>query len=175
MFAVTDRAVLSDRVIPAEPGEFYSYTSEFTAERPVFVLMKCKANKNRPIEQLPNLFSEANIFFQFGDSTQAMAHSIKNARALSFLDSFADEKTLCETWLALSKITVEEFYEIHSCKDAAKLVDVCREACLRRQAVVQLKEGSIIAMMTSGGKYGVFLVQEMTSVSIQVVACHILL
>ena len=175
MFTVAEHAILSDRVIPAESGEFYSYTSEFTTERPVFALMKCKANKNRPIEQLTDISFEASIFFQFCDSTQAKAHSIKAARALGFLGSYADEKTIGETWLALSEVTTEEFYEIHSHKDVEKLVKACREACFKRQVVVELNEGSIVTMTINNSKYGMFLVQEITSVSIRVAACHILL
>jgi len=165
---------LSDMVIPAKPGEFYAYTSEFTAERPIFVFMKCKANKNRPIEQLPNIGSEANILFQFGDSYRAKAHSIRAAHTRDLLGPLVG-KLFGETWLASSKITAEKFYEIHSHKDVEKLVKICREACSRHEDVVELKEGSIIAVMTDAGKYGMFLVQRMTPVSIQITACHILL
>lgn len=172
---VTNQTTFNDMIIPAQPGEFYSYASEFTAERPVLALMKCKSSKSRPIKQLPDLGPEANIFFQFGDSNQVRAHSIKTAHAFGLLDSLAVENPFGETWLATAHITVEEFYEIHSCKDVETLVNACQEACFERKVVVEMNEGSIVAIMTSGGKYGMFLVQEITSVSIQVVACHILL
>ena len=175
MLMTIEDVTFNDRVIPSKLGEFYRYTSEFTIKRPVFALMNYIANQNRPIEQMPDLSFEANIFFQFCDSTQVKAYSIKVAHALGFLGSYADEKTIGETWLALSEVTTEEFYEIHSHKDVEKLVKACREACFKRQVAVELNEGSVVAMMTNNGKYGMFLVQEITSVSIRVIACHILL
>lgn len=149
--------ILSEKIIPAEPGEFYDYTSEFTIERPVFVLMKCKANKARPVEQLPDLGSEANILFCFDDPDKVSAHSIG------------------ETFLGHSNITFDDFHTIRSGKDTEILVGVCQKACSGNSAAIDLREGSIIAIMTAGNKYGMFLVQEMTPESFQIVACHILL
>lgn len=174
-FAAKDLTTLSDMIIPAKLGEFYSYTSEFTAKRPIFVFMKCKANKNRPIKQLPNLGSEANIFFQFGDPIRASAHSIRSAHSLGLLGSPAGERLFGETWLASSNVVADEFYEIHSHKDVGELVKKCQEACSEHETVVELNRGSIIAAMTSQGKYGMFQVQNITPLSIQIVACHILL
>lgn len=174
MPSVMEQTVLSDRIIPAARGEFYFYSSEFSLERPVFVLMKCKANKNRPVEQLPNLKSEANVLFQFGNPFQATAYSIKSAHSFDLLDYAVKKEDFGETWLALSKVTAEKFEDICSRKDTATLIRECEEACSKRNEVVELSENSIVAMMTDSGKYGMFLVQDISATTIQIISCHIL-
>lgn len=170
-----NHTILSDMIIPAKSGEFYSYTSEFTPERPIFVFMKCKANKNRPIEQLPNLGLEANILFELGNSSLAKVYSVRAACANGLLGNLDGEKLFGETWLASLSITAEEFSKIYTRKDVGKLVETCRKACSRHEVVVGVCEGSIVAVMTDLNKYGMFLVQQITPTSIRVVACHILL
>lgn len=175
MLATEGRIILSDEIIPAEVGEFYNYTSEFTTERPVFALMKCKANKNRPVEQLPELGAEANIFFCFDGTTQVRACSIRTAHSLGLLDCQVNGESFDKTLLGSTKVDIEDFHDIRSNKDVKTLMEVCQRTCNNSEAIIELGKGSIVAMMNDRGKYGMFLVQEMTPESVQIMACHTLL
>lgn len=169
MVQVLDRAS-APQVIPAVPGEYYAYAAEFTKERPVYALMKCKANKAHEIEDAEALGNEANLIFEFGASPQV--HGIKIS---GLLGGSIDKELFDETWLARADLSAEAFYELRSRKDGAALADFCRSACSRHETSVSLKQGAIIAMVTSAGKYGLFLVKELSSTSLEVEACHILL
>lgn len=169
------RPVLSDLIMPAEPGEFYGYPSEFTPDRPVFALLKCKSNKNRPIEQLRTLGSEANVLFQFSDLTRPMAHSVKMGHVSGLLGDILSEDVFCETWLAPAGITAEEFFEIRARKDIERLVATCSAVCSGHNTCVELHLGAVIAVMTGGGKFGIFLVRELTPSLVGIEACHVLL
>ncbi|MEX0910332.1 MAG: hypothetical protein WDZ73_01085 [Candidatus Paceibacterota bacterium] len=164
---------LSDEIMPAEQGEFYAYTAEFTPDRPVFVLMKCKSNKNRPIEQLSELGSEANMLFQFLDFNQASVCSVETAKLEGLIDLQVDWHPSAETCLGLPDIHIEEFQEVCSRKDVARLVAICSSVCSEQGRLVDLNEGSIVAVATNDGKYGLFLLEEIYSESIRIAACHI--
>ena len=165
--------VLSESVIPAVQGEFYSYSSRFTEKRPLYALMKCKANKDRRLETAIELGNECNLVFLFGKHPHIC--SIRAAHSSGLLDESIIDGLFGETWIAATKITAEDFYELRSQKNVATLVEICQTACSTRGVSIALKRGDTIAMMTDGGKYGLFLVKEATPNSIQIDACHILL
>jgi hypothetical protein len=164
---------LSDEIILAERGEFYAYTAEFTPDRPVFVLMKCKANKNRPVEQLPVLGSEANVLFQFDGFNQARACSVETAKLQGLIDPRVNWQSWVETHLGLPNISTREFERICSQKDVDRLVTTCMEVCSKEEKFLDLAEGSIVAVATSDGKYGLFLLEEISSESILIAAGHV--
>ncbi len=172
---VSKEEVLSPLVIPAVPGEYYSYSSEFTDEKPLYVLMKCKANKNRTIAEAGNLGCEANLLFRFSNSARAEVCGIKMAHASGLLGDSINSGSFGETWIAPAGITAEEFYELRSRKDVESLVKICQNKCAEHEVSATLNPGTVIAMMTDGGKYGLFFVKKLTPTSIQVDACHILL
>ena len=169
------QVVPSELVISAVPGEYYTYSSEFTDERPLYVLLKCKSNKSRPVADAGSLGREANMLFLLNDWTQAQVYSIKEAYSLGLLGDAVNAQLFDDTWVACAGITDDYFYDIRSRKDVAMLVETCKKACSEHSVSVPLSQGSIIAVMTSGGKYGLFLVKELTPTSIQIDACHILL
>lgn len=168
-------AGLSESVISAVPGEFYAYASEFTDERPMYVLMKCKANKSRPIAAAEELGHEVNLLFLFDSPIQAEVCAIKTACASGLLGHSVNTELFGETWIAPARITATEFYGLRSQKDVGVLVEICQVACADHVVSIKLDPGIIIAMMTDGGKYGLFLVKEIASKSIKIDACHILL
>lgn len=161
------------QVIPAVQGEYYAYSAGFTAERPVYTLMKCKASKSHEIDDVEVLGSEANLLFEFGDSPQV--HGVKAAHLLGLLGSSANMELFDEAWVARADMSAEAFYELRSRKNGPALADFCRSACSEREASVSLELGMVVAVVTSGGKYGLFLVKELTPASMEVDACHILL
>lgn len=169
------QGILSDRVIPAVPGEYYAYSSEFTEERPLYALMKCKANKNRPIAAAGDLGHEVNLIFMFGSPNQVRVCAVREAHTFGLLGNSVNGESFGETWIAPAGITIENFYELRSRKDVMALVETCQAACSGRDMSIALEPGAIIAMMTDGGKYGMFLVKGLTQTSIWIDACHILL
>lgn len=173
--AKAQREILSDLVIPAVPGEYYAYSSEFTEERPLYVLMKCKANKNRLIAAAGDLGHEANLLFLFGSPNQIQVCAVRTAHASGLLGDSVNGESFGETWVAPAGITAEEFYELRSRKDVTALVETCQAACLEHEVSIALELGSIVAMMTDRGKYGLFFVKGITRTSIWIDACHILL
>lgn len=167
---------LSRLVIPAMPGEYYSYFSQFTDKEPIYVFMKCKANKARTIASLEELGSEANLLFLFGNSNHVQVCSIRAAHASGLLGDSVNGKLFGETWIVPARITAETFYELRSRKDAVTLVETCRSAFSEnREISIALEPGMVIATMTDGGKYGLFFVRGLTPISIQIDACHILI
>lgn len=173
--AIPVQGVLSELIIPAVRGEYYAYSSEFTGERPLYALLKCKANKARPIPDAEELGREVNFLFLFGSPTHIQIYAIREAHTSGLLGNSVNGKLFGETWIAPAEITAEKFYEIRSRKDVTALVKTCETACSKRKVSIALNQGAVVAMMTDGGKYGLFVVKEITSASIKIDACHILL
>src|SRR5262249_2556237 len=146
-------------VIPAVPGEFYAYPADFTRDRPLFPLMKCRANKSWTASEAVRLGREANLFFRFGTDGRAHACSIKTAQARGLLGPVNGDPFV-ETWVAPIAMTAEEFYGVSAQRTPAMLADICREACVHRGASVELEQGVVVAMMTETSKFGLFLVTE---------------
>lgn len=165
---------LSQGIIPAVRGEYYSYPSVFTEGRPLYVLMKCRANKARLVSEAAHLGSEINAFFQFGGENPRIL-SAKAAHALGLLEGMNSRIVFGDTWFTPTSLTDEQFMQLQSDRKPEELVRVCRKVLTDRQVVTELYEGLVVALMTDGGKYGMFLVEETTPFSIQIEACHILL
>lgn len=166
---------LSQTVIPAVPGEFYSYSSEFTDKKPLFVFMKCKANKAWMAADAERLGREANLFFLFNQTGRMEVRSISAAHAAGLLGDSIDAGSFGETWVAPAPVSAEDFYQLRSRADVADLVTTCKTACAERATSLHLEQGMVVAMMTDAGKYGMFLVKEVAATSIRIDACHILL
>lgn len=150
-----DETILSQLVIPAVPGEYYSYSSKFTEERPVYAFMKCKANKSRPIAAIESLGREANLLFLFGNPIQVCA--VKNAQALGLLCGSVISEFSEKTWIAPAGITTENFYESRLRKDVPALVEACQIALEKSKTIITLGLEMVIAMATAdSGKYGMF-------------------
>lgn len=163
----------SEMVIPAVPGEFYGYSSEFTEARPLYVFLKCKAQKSRPLASAADLGLECNLVFLF--SNPPTVRSIRAAQASGLLDESANVNSFGDTWVAAAEITAEAFYDIRSRKDTSALVNECRRACSKRATSIELQRDVVYAAMSDAGKYCLFLVNKSTVSSLRVDACHILL
>lgn len=171
----SEQEVLSDLVISAVPGEYYIYSSIFTNERPLYALMKCKANKDRPIAAAGDLGREVNLLFLFGNQNQIQVCSVRAAHALGLLGNSVNGWSFGDTWIAPAGIAVENFYELCLRKDATALVRICQSACSEHEMSIALKPKVVIAIMTDGGKYGLFFAKELTQTLVCIDACHILL
>lgn len=165
---------LSQGIIPAVRGEYYSYSSVFMEERPLYALMKCKSNKARLISEAPNLGSEINAFFQFNGGNPRIL-SIKEADTLGLLHGLRSKGAFGDTWFAPTNLTAEQFMKLRAGKKTDELVRVCQDVLTVRQIVTELREGLVVVLMTNSEKYGMFLVEEITISSIYIEACHILL
>ncbi len=169
------QGVLSNEVIPAVRGEYYAYSSKFTPWRPLYVLMKCKANKNRRIGDLKDLGREANLLFRLGDPAHVEVCSVRIAHSFGLLGNSVDPENFDDTRIAPTGITAADFYRLRSQKDAAKLVEASRSVSPEPTLSIALKPGLVVAMTTHRGKHGLFLVKGIAPGSIQIDACHILL
>ncbi|GEM_PF-5310259 len=131
---------LSQGIIPAVRGEYYSRSSVFTEERPLYVLMKCKSNKARMISEAPNLGSAVNAFFQF-EGVNPRILSIKEAEALDLLEGMRSKRAFSDIWFAPTNLTVEQFMKLRASKKTEELVGVCRDALTDCQVATELREG----------------------------------
>lgn len=165
---------LSQGIIPDVRGEYYSYSSVFTEERPLYSLMKCKSNKARLISEIPNLGSEVNAFVHF-DRENPRILSIKDASAIDLLEGMLSKDPFDDIWFAPTNLTAEQFMKLRADRKTAELVRACQEALTDRQVSTELHKELVVALMTADGKYGMFLVEEATIFSIRIEACHILL
>lgn len=166
---------LSEQIMPAVRGEFYCYTSEFSVDRPLYFLMKCKSNKARPITTDPDqMLQELDLTFIFGDSVSLCSpNSIPSVRLLANLLDEARLRRLSETELRLN-VSPEAFYR---CVDA-RSGEVLKEtfcASGASETAVLLSQGMTLAIRTASNKYGVVLIRELTASTCKIEACHILL
>lgn len=166
---------LSEQIMPAVRGEFYGYTSEFSIDRPLYFLMKCKSNKARPITtDRDQMLQELDLTFTFGDSVSLC--SPNSAPSVRLLDNVLDEESLRrlnETEIR-SNVSPEDFYRCIDARSEAMLVETfCASGASK--TTVLLSEGMTLAIRTASNKYGLVLVGELMSSTCKIEACHILL
>src|SRR5262249_19524515 len=151
--------VAFDPVIPAVRGEFYSYSSSFTADRPIGFLMKCKANKDRPLADVADYFQEHDLTFVFaGGVSVCSPNAAPSMRLLGSLIA----ANLNQTFIAArADISEDAFYALRRRKNGQELAAVCGQMEPRNYAVVALSVGTIFAVITGSGKYGLLLVKEL--------------
>ena len=130
--------------------------------------MSCKANKARSIADAEDLSYEANLLFLLCNPIQIQVCAVKAAHASGLLGDSINGKSFGETWVAPAGITTEDFYKLHSRKDITTLVETCHVACSMRKVSIMLGPREIVAVMTDGGKYGLFFVKKLTPTSIQI-------
>ena len=164
---------LSESIIPAVPGEFYAYPSIFTDGKPLYALMKCKATKARILGHAGELAREVHLHFGFESATRARVSSIKTAQAAGLLGPVNAE--FDDVWVAPAQIAIEDFYVLCAQRDSTKLAEVCKASCSERVTSMNVVPDLIVAVLTSAGKHGLFLVKELTPASVDIDACHVLL
>ena len=163
----------SDPVFPSVRGEFYKYSSDFSIARPLYCLMKCKSNKSRPLDTIEQIPEEVDLTFIFENGVWVCSpDSVPSARVLG---DFVDPTKLNHSAISSPIITKDEFYELRNRKDGTVLAAVCKISNVRGIPVRALAAGTVYSVKTESGKYGMFLVTELTSSSIKIDACHILL
>ncbi len=170
----SETRVLSEQIIPAVPGEYYAYTSEFTEKRPEYALMKCKSNKARPMTDLPELGSEANLLFLFDASEDVKVCSVGEASDLGIIEGSIKSGLCYDTSIAETQMSTDEFYNVRAKKDVQVLADICKTANQKISLFISLKPSIVVSVLTTGGKYGLFLIKDMDKMSIKIDACHVL-
>ncbi len=103
----------SEEIFPAARGEFYSYTSRFSLERPLYFLLKCKSNKARPTtEAEAELVRELDLTFIFGDEiTICSADSDPSMQLLSESRDDVRRLALNNTEIRTANVTLDNFYQ----------------------------------------------------------------
>lgn len=162
----------ADPVIPAVRGQFYSYSALFTPDRPVGFLMDCRANKGRPIMDIADYAHEHDLTFVFtGNVSVCSPNAAPSIRLLG--DLIATDEINETSIIARPDIAEDAFYTLRQKKDGQALAAACRQMMPRNSAVVALSTGTIFAVITKSGKYGLFLVKELTPTSLKTDAAHI--
>ncbi|HYU34366.1 MAG TPA: hypothetical protein VEW48_19610 [Thermoanaerobaculia bacterium] len=173
---VEEVATLSEQIMPAERGEFYAYTSDFSVERPLYFLMKCKSNKARPATtDIEVALQELDLTFIFGE--RVFLCSPNSAPSIGLINNVLGNislQRLNETEIRLSNMSSETFYRCFDARSEALLVDAFR-ASGASESILQLSEGMTLAVRTASNKYGLVLVKNMTTSTCRIEACHILL
>ncbi len=164
---------LSNAIIPAVSGKFYAYQSIFTDCKPLYALLDCKANKDRTLAHAGELGREVHLHFEFDGTTRARVSSIRAAKTDGLLGHVKVE--FDDVWIAPANIAIEDFYILCALRNSMKLADICKTACKNRELSTDMAPGMIVAVITNAGKYGLFLVKELTPISVSVDACHVLL
>ncbi len=163
---------LSEQIIPATPGTNYVYSSLFTGERPLYALLDCKANKSRVLAHAALLSREVHLHFAFEDAARAKVSSIKMAKDGGLLGNISTE--FDDVFVAPADIAIEDFYTVSARRDSGKLIEICQAACQQHKTCAVVAPGMIVAVLTGGGKYGLFLVKGLASMSASIDAYHIL-
>lgn len=169
------RVIPGNQLIKAVRGEYYGYSARFTRDKPLYVFAKCKSNKARALATVPVLGQEANLLFRLNGVNPTQVCSMPRAHELGLFVESVEKELFCETWVAHAPIGAMEFHALHSLDKLQGMVNMCTEACSGRQSHVNIKPGSVVAMMTDTGKYGMFLVKRLTRELVLVDAFHILL
>jgi len=167
-------AAPSEQVIPAVPGKFYSYTSTFTKDRPLYFMMDCKANKSRTINTDVGLIvQELNLTFLFGDEVILCSpNSTPSAELLGSV--IADPQELTPSEIRVATVAEDSFYDCYYEKNESFLVDIYRSSSASKSSVI-LSSGMILSVKTGSGKNGLILVKELTPSTCKIDACHILI
>jgi len=171
--SVDGGASLSEQVIPATQGKFYSYASSFSKDRPLYFMMDCKANKSRSINtDVGHIVQELDLTFLFGNEVILCSpNSIPSADLLGCV--IADPQELTQSEIRVTTVTEDTFYDCYYEKDESVLVNIHRTSGAAKSSVV-LSSGLVLSVKTDSGKYGLVLVKELTPFTCKVDACHIL-
>ena len=157
-------------IIPATKGEFYSYSAKFNADKPLYYMMACKANK----AQSPTAFSveELNLTFAFGN--QVSINSANNLNSQNVLREDLEEgSNLNNAEIRNANITVEAFYNCFNQMNESTLYDIIENSTEVSDSK-NLHNGQVLSIKTSNGKFGLILVKKVSTNSVQIDACHIL-
>ncbi|OGE86513.1 MAG: hypothetical protein A3J48_00115 [Candidatus Doudnabacteria bacterium RIFCSPHIGHO2_02_FULL_46_11] len=163
---------LSSAVIPAVRGEFYSYSAQFTLDTPLYCMLKCKANKSRPVGECDLLAGEVDLVFVFGDDGLRMCSA--DSQFAAPLIGRIKPAMRNPTWISPTNLSNPAFEQFRERRDGRFLAGYCNAQAQSAQAVT-LMWGAIYAIKTRSGKYGLIRVTEITASSVCIDACHILL
>ena len=163
----------SQTVISAVTGEFYDYSTKFTEKRALFALLHCKSSKGYSVNDIVKLGVEANFIFSFNESITF--RSVGATKTLDLPNDFSKDKSHINTYVSLAGITAKDFYEIRSRMQVSDMIKICQKSCSDLDSIVTITPESVVAFMTESGKYGLFLVKEVTPELVSIDACHILL
>lgn len=163
---------LSEETIPAVRGEWYNYRSTFTPARPLGYLMKCKANKDRPLPFIEQN-DDVDIVFVFGTGGVQMCSPKSSLSKALMEDLMVDHEVLSATTISQVHLTPHQFAAIRASKDRTGLVSACRVSSASDELIIT--EGAIFAVTTPAGKYCLMRTVEVGPDVVRFDACHILL
>jgi len=146
-FVTNRQALLMGRAVPAEVAEYYSYRAVATAQRPVFALLKCKANKMRPVDEE---FGEECSFVHMGEMEITSLGGVHFGRL---------------------NMTPSRFQDIRCGLNSGRVIEVC-EQVRNWQVAQKLHVGDVFALKTDAGKAGLMYIEGLGDNHVQLAACH---
>lgn len=165
-----------DTVIPAVQGEVYLYRARFTAERPLYFFMKCKANKARPLSpDVDDNLKELDAVFIFGE--RPLLCSPTEAPALALLGTALSAEGLAALHATEFRVLprapglVERRFGNRTVLALVDAFHSAAPAC----GTVRLDRGTALAFKSATNKYGVLEVDDLFETSCSVTASHVLL
>src|SRR3989338_3721936 len=94
---------LTDQVVPPVRGEFYGYETRFSTTRPLFALMKCRANKDRTPSFAAHYAHEVDLTIIFEPIVRACSPSA--APSVELLADIVNRDALNQTLIAPTGIS----------------------------------------------------------------------
>ncbi|MBI1939861.1 MAG: hypothetical protein HYS25_17270 [Ignavibacteriales bacterium] len=171
---VTSITSLSEDVIPATPGKYYSYTADFSKDRPLYFMMDCKANKGRSLNtDVKYITQELDLTFVFGNEIILCSPDSNPSKEL-LKNIIVEPQELNHSELRIANITEDTFYDCFQEKRDSLLVDIYNNSNESESSLV-LYAGLILSVKTYSGKYGLIIVKELIDTTCKIDACHILL
>lgn len=162
---------LSEDTIPSVQGEWYNYHSVFTPMRPLGYLMKCKANKDRPLRFVEENDS-VDIVFVFDDEVVQVC-SPCSGHSLKMMAGRVDPEALKKVGLVQTALTRERFDAIRTGKDVVGLLTARQSGSVA--SCLPVTKGMILAITTQAGIYCLMRATEVNPHKVCFDACHMLL
>lgn len=160
------------KVSASSIGEFYSYSSSFTKERPNYFMMSCKANKDLPTSMARAYPNELDLTFIFNEKKVVL--SSPNASIARSVNGVERSETLNTTDVRIANISEATFYDCYNKMDEQLLVDIF-DKTEKAEKEIELAAGMILSVKTQIGEYGLILINSVSENAVEVDACHILL
>jgi len=169
-----DNMQLSEQIIPSIANEFYSYSTIFSVVKPLYFLMKCKAQKNRSLDtETKYLEKEHDLTFIFGDDI--LLCSPDSLDSVNMMEKYRKElPKYNHTDIKICTMSKSDFYHCYTQKDKNLLVEIYNIMTNYGSEVI-LSNDLILSIKTKSNKYGLILIKKITPTSCEIDACHILL
>jgi hypothetical protein len=154
-------------------GDFYAYSSKFSKDTPLYIMMPCKANKNDDTNGVISKPKYIDFIFVF-DKTNKICSP--NSKAAAIITRIKPESSVLNfTEIKVANITREDFYKVYNNMDIKGLIDIFSKSKKATTDYQTIAKNMILAVKTQSNEYGLILVKSTSTTSVEVDACHAML